>query len=546
MSKVIIFDDEAKNKLLSGVNKLAKTVSVTMGPRGKNVIIGKPVGAPVITKDGVSVAREVILDDPIEDLASQLVKEAAGRTATIAGDGTTTATVLTDELMTLSSSLLDSGFNPLNFRDGLEWSKDRVLEILDRNSIKDPSDEDIINISTISTNNDRELGNAIGEAYIWAGKDGTVGAEAFHGVKTSVKKVDGISLKSGYVSRNFLNKKGDTEVMLERCKILIVDRKVTHVNDFINLLNEVHKNNNSLLVISRGLEKEALSTLVENNKRGILNVCAINFPKEFTNDEWINDLSILTSGLIASEKLGNPLSSIGYKDLGTAERVVVGRFLTQIFNSDIDQDRREQKIEMYLRDCDQPIGDSDRLALKDRIAFLSCRAAIVTVGYNTELELREKGDRVEDAMHATYAAVTDGILPGGGTALLRASNEFAMSNIPDKYLPAAQVLIRACMRPFNQILRNGSIESETILKEILDNENFFYGYNVVSERVENLVESGVVDPLKVTKTALSNAVSVALLLTNTAAVMAERKEDPSDWQPPPGWRPPTGTLNHKY
>lgn len=546
MSKLMVYDDEARNKLISGVNKLARTVAVTMGPKGKNVMIGKPVGAPVITKDGVSVAREVVLDDPIENLACQLVKEVAGRTAVIAGDGTTTATVLTDEIITKSKEILDNGFNPIDFRDGIEWAKQQVLSIVEENAIKNPSDQDIINIATISTNNDVELGESIGQAYIWAGADGTVGAEAYPGIKTKVTKLDGITLKTGFSTPNFLQSQGDTEIVMEKCKILIIDRKLSHINDCLDLLNNVHKANSPLLIVSKGVEKDALKALVENNKRGVLNVCCVNFPKEFTSGDWIEDLGILTSSRIASESLGSPLSSFTLNDLGYAERVVISRFTTQLFSSKIDEKRREDKKAAYAADCEQPIGDDARLELKKRIAFLTSKASMISVGYNTELELREKGDRVEDAMHATYAAMNYGIVIGGGCALLRASRQFAEMDIPTKWKKPAQVLIHACTRPITQITYNAGLDTSEIISNILEVDNSNYGYNIITGEVCNMFEQGVVDPLKVTKTALENAVSVAMLIINTDAVMAERPNDPSEWQPPAGWRPPEGVLNHKY
>jgi chaperonin GroEL len=544
MSKIVLFDKDAQDKIISGVSKLSRIVGVTMGPRGKNVIIGKPVGAPVITKDGVSVARQVILDDPIEELASQLVKEVAGRTAVVAGDGTTTATVLTDEIMSLSREVLKDT-NPIDFRDGLNWAKNQIIEILDKNTKYKLSDEDIINIATISTNSDKELGQAIGEAFIWAGKLGTVGAEAYPNVKTQVRKVDGVSLKKGFCSPNFLSK-GDTELLLENAYILLVDRKLTHVNDCSHFLNEVAKTNRPLLVLSKGVEKAALDTFIENNKKGFLNVCCVDLPKKLQNGNSMEDLSILTGATVFSDILGTPLSSAALKDLGSAERIVIDRLTTQIFNSEIQEERRTEKLRLYREDSLQPISDQARKEIRDYMSFLSCKAAMITVGYDTELELREKGDRVEDAMHATDAAIEEGILPGGGVSLLRAAKELSESNIPGKYLPAAQVLISACVRPFKQIMSNADLDYNSYLHQIYECKEFYYGYNIISGEIENLVETGVVDPSKVTRTAVSNAVSVSLLLINTNAVLAERKDDPSAWQPQPGWRPPDGTLNHKY
>ena len=547
MSKIIVFEEDAKNKILCGVDKLARVVGLTMGPRGKNVIIQKFVGSPIITKDGVSVAREVVLEDPIEELACKLVKEVAGRTATVAGDGTTTSTILADEILKCSNSTLSGEVTPIDFREGIEWSKDYILKHIDDFALKTPEDKDIINIATISANNDVELGRCIGEAYIWAGKDGTVGAEALPGGKTHLKRVDGVTLKSGYSNPNFLHKKGDTEVILENCKILIVNRKITHLSDCYKMLNEIHKDNFSLLILSRGVQKEALNSLIDNNKKGMLSVCCVNIPNSFDNDDWVDNLGIITGAKVAGERMGIPLSSLSIDDLGHSERVIVGRFSSQFFNPSINNDLRIEKVSAYKEDISQIIGDEIRAELKKRVAFLSTKASIVRVGYSTELELREKGDRVEDAMHATYAAMSDGIVVGGGTALLRASDSLRKADIPNQnWKLAAKIIADACTRPIRQILKNSGIEPEGVIAKILSNDDNSYGYNVVSGKVENLFESGIVDPLKVTKTALVNAVSVALLLINTDAILAEKPDDPSGWQPKPDWRPPTGTLNHSH
>lgn len=546
MAKIIIYQNEAQQKILNGVSKLAKAVSVTMGPRGKNVMIGKPVGAPVITKDGVSVAREVVLDDPIEELASKLVKEVAGKTATLAGDGTTTATVLTDEIMTRSQDLIKKGVSPIVIRDGLFWTAEKIKEELKNISLQTSSKKDLINIATVSTNNDKVLGEVIGTAYSWAGQDGTVAAQAHHGVETKVEKIDGITLHSGFSSLGFLGGESKSEIVLERCKILIANRKISNLVGCDKLLKELNKKNYSLLIISKGVEKEALRFLVGSNKSGMLNVCAINFPQDMQTVDARDDLSILTSSRISSDAFGLELEDVTLEDLGSADKIVVDRFSTQIFNSAINKDRQKKKVADYKHDLQQPISDSEKLELKKRISFLGCEGAMITIGYKTELELKEKGDRVEDAMHATYAAVTEGIVPGGGAALIHAANAVSDMEIPHEYLPVAQTLIDACVRPLKQILSNAGMEHSEIFSKIISSDNKHYGYNVITGNFENLIETGIVDPLKVTMSALENAVSVSSVLINTDAVLAERPDNPSEWQPPAGWRPPSGAFSHKY
>ena len=369
MAKIIIYEDDARDKILNGVKKLAKAVSVTMGPRGKNVMIGKPVGAPIITKDGVSVAREVVLDDPIEDLSCKLVKEVAGRTATLAGDGTTTATVLTDEIMTRSQILINKGISPILIRDGLEWSCNKIKEELEKIRLESPSESDLINIATVSTNNDKLLGEVVGTAYSWAGADGTVAAQAHHGVETTVKKIDGLTIKSGFVSMGFLASKTSSEVILDRCKILIANRKISNLTGLNKLLKELNKKNFSLLIISQGVDKEALRFLVGSNKNGFLNCCAVNIPKDLNSIDGRDDLSILTSANISSDGLGLLLDDMTIEDLGYAEKVVIDRFSTQIFSSTINKERQIKKVKDYKHDLSQPISDQDKVKLKERISF---------------------------------------------------------------------------------------------------------------------------------------------------------------------------------
>jgi len=547
VSKITLYGEDARNKVLDGANKLARTVATTMGPYGRNVLMGRAVGAPVVTKDGVSVAREVVLDDPIEELGSQMVKEVSGRTADVAGDGTTTATVLAAEILGGGVSVIKNGVNPIYFRDGINYTLSLVLEQLNNLSRPVSSTRDIQSIATISANNDSSLGDAISGAFEAVGQNGVVTAEATPGKNTHFRVTDGIEIRSGYCTPALLNP-GEDPVALENPYVLICDREMTHMQDFMQVLSRIHEQNKSLLIIARGIKQEALQTLVVNRRSGRLNAVAVEYPSFGKyNDQWLDDLAVLVGTSVFSEDKGNPLSGATVESLGFAKKINITRYNTTIISGAKNEAAIKEKELIYTTTLDTAISDTDRKDVRARLAFLQSKAAVVCVGYSTEAELREKGDRVEDAVCATKAAIESGILPGGGTALLRASSAIDLYSIPEKFRPAANVLISACQKPFRQILENGYISPEDILAKIGSQNDPWVGYNLVTGEVGNLLELGVVDPKKVTETALKNAVSAALLLINTEAVMAENPEKPSGWQPPAGWRPPSDTnLNHKY
>jgi chaperonin GroEL len=547
VSKITLYGEGARNKILDGANKLAKTVATTMGPYGRNVLMGRAVGAPVITKDGVSVAREVVLDDPIEELGSQMVKEVSGRTADVAGDGTTTATVLAAEILGGGVSLIKDGVNPIYFRDGINYTLSLILDELNKLSKPVSSSRDIKSIATISANNDSSLGDAISGAFEAVGQNGVVTAEASPGKNTHFRVTDGIEIRSGYCTPALLNS-GEDPITLENPYVLICDREMTHMQDFMQVLSRIHEQNKSLLIIARGIKQEALQTLVVNRRSGRLNAVAVEYPNFGKyNEQWLDDLAILVGTSVFSEDKGNPLSGATVESLGFAKKINITRYNTTIISGAKNEAAIKEKELIYITTLDTAISDTDRKDVRARLAFLQSKAAVVCVGYSTEAELREKGDRVEDAVCATKAAIESGILPGGGTALLRASAAIDISSIPEKFRPAAKILISACQKPFRQILENGYISPDDILAKIGSSNDPWVGYNLVTGEVGNLLELGVVDPKKVTETALKNAVSAALLLINTEAVMAENPEKPSGWQPPAGWRPPSDTnLNHKY
>jgi len=551
MAKDLTYNKEARRALLSGAEKLAKTVGVTMGPQGKHVILGKFVGAPVLTKDGVTVAREVTLKDPIEELACQLIKEAAGRTAAVAGDGTTTATVLAHEIFKRGNDLINNNYSPLYFKRGVEWAVERILEELNGMTTEIEGFEPLRSIATISANNDSEIGDKIAEAFNEVGLEGTVVAEASPGPGVSVRFADGVELDNGFITPAFLTEDGQSDVVIGNCNILICEDEIATLGPCLPMLTELSNNNLPILILAKDVKQEALATLVANNKLGRLKVVAVKLPVlgagVGSQAEWLGALSALVGTTVFGNTSGRPLSGAKSSDLGFAKKVVVNRFLTKIVEGNKDEERLEKKLKLYLDDMNKLIGDTARLDVKKRIAFLKNKAAVITVGYLTELELREKGDRVDDSICATKAALEEGFVPGGGVALLRAAQRVDLSKLDKNLVPAAQVLIDACVRPITQIVENAFEDSDEIIKKVLSSKNINFGYNAATGIFEDMVEAGVIDPKKVTRTALQNAASISLLLINTDAIVSEQADDPSSWQPPAGWRPPEeGSLRHKY
>ncbi len=548
MGKIIGIGSEAKKKILSGVEKLAQVVSLTLGPGGRNVILSKHVGSPTVTKDGVSVAREVVLEDPIENQGCLLVKEASGRTCDVAGDGTTSSIVLSYEILKRGIDLIESGYNVLDFRVGVDWASKKIIENLDSLSTPVDNPKILTHIATISANNDPDLGGKIAEAYSLVGSEGMVSAEAIPGVENSVREVSGIEIKSGYLTAGFLEKDQE-KCLLENCRILICNREITNIEDNLKLFNDLANQHKNLLIICKDLNKEALKTLLGNHKLGRVRVCAIKIPVfGLKNEEWLEDLSLLTNTIIVDEEKGVPLSEMTVDKLGFAANVEVGKYLTKISGPRKNEKRIADKIETYRNDENVlRIGDFERKDIRDRMKFLSSRAAIITVGYSTELELREKGDRVDDATSAVRAAMEEGVVPGGGCALLRSAQMVDLSELDPRYHPAAKVVLESCKKPAIQILENARMNSSEILEKILENKDVYFGYNSATFEFGNLMEMGIIDPKKVAKTALKNSISIAYLLITSEAIIVDNPENPAGWQTPAGYRlPEDGKLNHKY
>lgn len=550
MAKYIFFNEDARRRLFRGVDTLAKTVGVTMGPKGRNVVLGKFVGAPTITKDGVSVAREVVLEDPVEELGCQLIKEVAGRTADLAGDGTTTATVLAHEILKNGIKLVSAGYSPLDLRSGIEIATSKVVEQLDKMARPVDDDNDLLNIATISANNDIGIGSKIAEAFSLAGRTGTVAAEASPGVETSVRYIDGVEVKSGYVTPAFItgDGKNTSSCILENCAILVSNDPITHISDSLDLFNELSSKNIPVLILASDIRQEALATFVQNNSLGRLRCVCVKIPfMGRAANMWLEDLCSLVGTEPVGAYNGKYLSSVTVDDLGFAKKVVVSRDTTTIFDGNKNIDAINARLKIYEEDLSKLIGDLDRKDVRDRMSFLTSKAAVISVGYSTELELREKGDRVEDALSATRAAIEEGVVPGGGIALIRAASMVDLSDIDDRLVPAARVLLDACSRPIRQICNNADVSPDVVESAVISSKDFDYGYDAATDRYGSMIDFGIIDPKKVTRTALQNASSIAWLLITTDAVMAEIPENESGWQPPAGWRLPSDTgLNHKY
>lgn len=554
MSKIIEYGKDARQKVYNGVEKLARAVAVTMGPMGKNVIVGRSVGAPTITKDGVSVAREVVLSDPTEELGCQLVKEAAGRTCDIVGDGTTTATVLAHEIFKQGKHLSDSGYSPLCLKYGIEWALEQVL--LNLETITQPVDsfEKIKAVATISANNDVELGTLIAEAYQIAGSQGMVTAEARPGVDSFIRTIDGLEIRSGYISSEFLDS-GKSSVELENCRILICNQEISNHFDNIELFKALDEKKQSLLIICKDLTKVARQFFLINNTSGLMKSCAIKIPAfGLDQNQWLDDLALLTGTVVVDDERGMTFQNITIDKLGFAKKIEVNKYLTKITAPHRNEVLIADKVNIYKNDRDVLVSESIRRDIDNRIAFLSSKSTIITVGYSTELELREKGDRVEDSMFAVRAAMDGGFVPGGGFALLWSSEKIDLMQIDEKYHDGAKVIINACRRPAKQIMENAGLDSEEILKNTSSQQIYFnseslpnLGYNTATGEFGDLIKMGVIDPKKVTKTALQNATTIALLLINTEASIAEDPSDPSSWQAKSGWRLPADKgFDHKH
>ena len=538
MSKQIFFDTEARQKLIAGVDKLANAVKVTLGPRGRNVILEKKFGAPAITKDGVSVAKEIELKDNIENMGAQLVKEVASKTADNAGDGTTTATVLAQAIFTSGIKHVTAGANPMELKRGIDKAVHTVVENLTGQAKQIGNDsKEIAQVASISANNDKEIGEMIATAMEKVGTDGVITVEEAKGTETEIKTVEGMQFDRGYLSPYFVT---DTEKMqadLENPYILIFDKKISAMKDLVPVLEAVAQTGKPLLIISEDIEGEALATLVVNKIRGSLKVAAVKAPGFGDRRKaMLEDLAVLTGGTVISEERGYKLENATIDYLGTAEKVTIDKDNTTVVNGAGSSEDIEGRVNQIKAQIENTTSDYDREKLQERLAKLSGGVAVLYVGATTEIEMKEKKDRVDDALHATRAAIEEGIVPGGGVALLRAIEALAKlkgDNEDEDF--GLDIVRRALESPLRTIAQNSGLEGSVIVNKVKDGEGD-YGYNARDDKYESMFEAGIIDPTKVTRLSLENASSISGLLLTTECVVAD-DEDEEDSAPAAGGAP---------
>ena len=530
-AKQIAFREESRKKILSGVQQLSKAVKVTLGPRGRNVILSKSWGSPTITKDGVTVAKEIELPDSYENMGAQMVKEVASKTSDVAGDGTTTATVLAEAIYTQGLKAVTSGYNPMEIKRGIDKAVNLVIGSLHAQSTQVKDHNEIAQIGTISANGDKSIGDIIADAMDKVGKDGTITVEEAKSTDTSLDVVEGMQFDRGYLSPYFVTDQENMEAALEDAYILIHEKKISTLKDLLPLLEKVSKASKPLLILAEDVEGEALATLVVNKIRGTLNIAAVKAPGYGDRrKEMLQDIAILTGGQVITEDLGISLDSVQLSDLGQTKRVVIDKENTTIVEGTGDVADIKGRVEQIRRQIEENTSDYDREKLQERLAKLAGGVAVIRVGAATETEMKEKKARVEDALHATRAAVEEGIVPGGGVALIRAtSNLDSVTGSTDGEIQGVNIVRRALEEPLRQISSNSGLEGAIIVENIRLNEGS-YGYNAATEEYGNLVEMGVIDPTKVVHTALGNAASIAALMLTTEALVSEEKEEEEEGQ----------------
>jgi chaperonin GroEL len=526
-AKEIHYSQTARNEIARGVNILANAVKVTLGPKGRNVIINKSFGSPTVTKDGVTVAKEIELGNKFENMGAQMVKEVASKTSDKAGDGTTTATVLAQSIYNEGIKLVAAGHNPMDIKRGIDKAVSKVVEELKKQSKATKDHKEIAQVGTISANGDDTIGEIIASAMEKVGKEGVITVEEAKSLETTLEVVEGMQFDRGYLSAYFVTNAERMEAVLDEPYILIFEKKISSLKDFIPVLEAVRQTGKPLLVIAEEVEGEALATLVVNKLRGTLNVCAVKAPGFGDRRKaMLEDIGILTGGKMISEDLGQKLENVTLKDLGTAKRVVVDKDNTTIVDGFGSKDSIQARVKQIRAQIEETTSDYDREKLEERLAKLVGGVAVINVGAATEAEMKEKKARVEDALHATRAAVEEGIVAGGGVALLRASRTlegFKTGNTEQDF--GVKLLARACEEPMRQIAQNAGWEGSVVVSKVLETKEATFGFNARSEKFEDLVKAGVVDPTKVARTALENAASVAGLLLTTEAMIANKPEE---------------------
>jgi chaperonin GroEL len=531
MAKQLFFDIEARNRMKKGVDILANAVKVTLGPKGRNVVIEKKFGAPSITKDGVTVAKEIELDDPIENMGAQMVKEVASKTADIAGDGTTTATVLAQSIISEGLKIVAAGANPMDLKRGIDKAVSLVVENLRGQSQTVGSDsKKIQQVATISANNDETIGKLIAEAFGKVGKEGVITVEEAKGTDTTVEVVEGMQFDRGYLSAYFVTNSEKMEVELQNPYILIYDKKISAMKDILHILEKVAQSGRPLLIIAEDLEGEALATLVVNKLRGTLKVAAVKAPGfGDRRKEMLQDIAILTAGTVISEEMGHKLEAADIASLGQASSITIDKDNTIVVGGKGKKTDIVARVNQIKAQIEVTTSDYDKEKLQERLAKLSGGVAVLYVGAATEMEMKEKKDRVDDALHATRAAVEEGIVPGGGVAYIRAIDSLAAKvkgQIEDEQT-GMSIVRRALEEPLRQIVANAGIEGSIVVQKVKEGKGDF-GFNARTEAYENLLKAGVIDPTKVTRIALENAASIAGMLLTTECVVADKpkKEEP--------------------
>jgi chaperonin GroEL len=528
MAKQIIYSDDSRQAILRGVNQLADAVKVTLGPRGRNVVLEKKYGGPTITKDGVTVAKEIELKDPLENMGAQMVREVASKTSDVAGDGTTTATILAQAIYREGVKAVTAGANPMAVKRGIDKSVDLVVGELQKLS-KPVSGDMIAQVGRISANSDSTIGDVIAEAMQKVGKDGVITVEESKTMTTEMQTVDGMQFDRGYLSPYFVTDPERMECVLEDPYILIHEKKIGSMKDVLPILEKISRSGKPLLVISEDVDGEALATLVVNKLRGTLNVCAVKAPGFGDRRKaMLEDVSILTGGKAIAEETGIKLESIELTDLGRAKRVTVDKENTTIIDGAGEQKSIEGRIKQLRHQIEETTSDYDREKLQERLAKLVGGVAIIKVGAATETEMKEKKARVEDALHATRAAVEEGIVPGGGVALLHASNVLEKLTLDGDEQFGVTIVRRACEEPVRQIVVNCGTEGAVVVEKIKARNEPNFGFNATTEQYEDLVKAGVIDPTKVTRTALQNAASIASLMLTTEAMICGLVEETGD------------------
>jgi chaperonin GroEL len=526
-AKELQYNTDARAALKRGVDQLALAVKVTLGPKGRNVVIDRKFGAPTVTKDGVTVAKEIELSDPIENMGAQMVKEVATKTSDLAGDGTTTATVLAQAIFREGLKNVTAGANPMAIKRGIEKAVEHVVAELKKISTPTKGKKEIAQVGTISANNDEEIGNLIADAMDKVGKDGVITVEEARGLETTLETVEGMQFDRGYLSPYFVTDPERMEAVLEDALILIHDKKISSMKDLLPILEKVAQLGRPLLIIAEDIEGEALATLVVNKLRGTLRVCAVKAPGFGDRRKaMLQDVSILTGGNVISEEVGFKLENATANDLGKAKRVVIDKDNTTIVDGAGESNQIKGRIDEIRVAIDKSTSDYDREKLQERLAKLAGGVAVINVGAATETEMKEKKARVEDALHATRAAVEEGIVPGGGVALLRIQKKIRDYKLEDQDEQiGVNIVIRALEEPIRQIAENAGNEGSIVVDKVRTADSATFGFNARTEQYEDLVEAGVIDPTKVTRTALQNAASIASLLLTTECVVVEKKED---------------------